>query len=117
MTVIRHGIVSQGGAVVPLIETDKSGIGVGYQFRDYSDYCAITVTPGTMSTTITAVDTGDGIFANIIPVAGTGGYSFRCRALSPDNGTSPRSMICRISDDAAEADDVDITLTQSAAPA
>ena len=86
---------------------------------EYSGFCAIDVTPNSMSTTITKIDTGDGILwvGNAIPAAsGTGDYSFQFRA-TQDNPSSlmERSFIARISDSAGIADSVDVVVTQEPA--
>jgi hypothetical protein len=113
-----HGILqSTEETVGPLIETDKSGLDMSYETMSYTDYCAIDVTPNTMSTTITKVDTGDGTdWATINPTSGTGDYDFRAMSSSDNFSAFPRSMTARISDDAADASTVNVSITQQAQP-
>jgi len=98
------------------IYADPIALSVDWESLEYSDYCFINVYPVTMETTLTKTDTGDGTaWANLTVAGGTGSYSFRLRAAS-DNGATPRSMSIVISDDASEADDVTVTLTQQPEP-
>lgn len=115
MNILIHGILSQGSAVIPLIETDKAGLSVEWQTGEYSDYCAITVTPSTMATTIAKVGTISWI-GNPLPASGTGNYSFRIRATQDNTTGSPRSGTLRITDDASQASSVDVIITQQPQP-
>ena len=101
----------------PLIETDKNTITASYQFREYTDYVAINVTPNTMSTTITLVDTGDGTDWVISqhPAIGVGDYNMRVRCDENISGSPARSCIARISDNDSIIHK-DITVTQIANP-
>lgn len=101
----------------PKIETDKVALSIPWQSGEYSDYCIINVTPNTITTTITKVDTGDGTgwVGNPLPTGDTGDYNFRFRATS-DNGAFPRSFTARISDNAGVATSVDVTVTQQPQP-
>lgn len=109
-----HHVLLQGGEVEPTIDTDKNEIVGGGDRYDYTDYCAIDVTPDSMETSIALVDTGDGTSwcSAPSPNSGTGDYSFRCRMLSDNDTGSPRSCTARITDDAGEATQVDVTVTQ-----
>lgn len=112
---LRYGILGQG--VDALIETDVSSLTVPWETDDFSGYCAVDVRPDAMATTITKVDTGDGVnWANMVPSTGSGDFSFRAQALLDNSTGLERSMTMRISDDAAEAPSVDITVTQDFEP-
>lgn len=107
-----HGILQQKQAT---ISVDDTSLVMAYPRYSYSEYCAINVTPDTMSTTLTKVDTGDGTsWATVTPSSGTGDYSFRGRASSDNSGSVSRSMIIRITDNAGVAASVDVVLTQVA---
>jgi len=107
------GILQQKQAPVGLIQTDVTELYAAYIRYAYSGYCAINVTPDTIATTITKIDTGDGvIFATVTPTSGTGDYSFRVRTASNNNTGSAKSMTLRITDNAGIALPVDITFIQ-----
>ena len=108
-----YGILQQKQVAAALIAVDKTAISMTYMRYVYSDYAAINVTPDTIATSITKIDTGNGTtWATITPTSGTGDYSFRARAASNNNGTLTRSMTLRISDNAGIAASVDVTLIQ-----
>ena len=110
-----HGILQQKQVAVATISVDDNSLVMAYPRYSYSEYCAINVTPDTMSTTLTKVDTGDGTsWATVTPSSGTGDYSFRARSSSVNSGTVSRSMIIRISDNAGIAASVDVSSTQVA---
>lgn len=117
---IQHHGASQQKKPVPsggtnLIQTDTIEITAPYVRFSYSDYCAINVTPDTVSTTLTAIDTGQGTsWATISPTSGTGDYSFRARMLTKNAGSTDLSMKIRITDNAGLATPVDVTLIQFA---
>ena len=118
MFIQHHGVLQQKQPIITgstnLIETDKTYITADWIRLAYSDYCAINVTPDTMSTTITKIDTGDGTsWATVSPSSGTGDYSFRARTSSANTGSTIRHMTLRISDNAGLAASVDVTLNQS----
>ena len=112
---IKVGGIWKQCHAINLIETDKVSITMDYQFKASSDYCAVNVTPDSMSVTLTRVDTGDGIFANLSVSAATGDFSFRAVS-SSENGTSPRSMKCVISDNAGIASSKEVTINQMPKP-
>lgn len=108
-----YGILQQKQIAAALIQVDTTVLAMTYMRYVYSNYCAINVTPDTIATTITKIDTGDGTaWATIVPTNGTGDYSFRARAMSNNNGTVVRTMTLRISDNAGIAASVDVTLYQ-----
>jgi len=82
------------------------------------DTYAINVTPDSMGVTITKIDTGDGtaFFGNPLPATGTGDFSFRFRATSDNTTGFARSLTARITDNAAVAATVDVTVTQQTQP-
>ena len=102
-----------------LIQVDTYAIDEPEGFAlNYTDYCAINVTPDSMGVTITKIDTGDGtaFFGNPLPATGTGDFSFRFRATSDNTTGFARSLTARITDNAAVAATVDVTVTQQTQP-
>ena len=78
-----------------------------------SDSCTIDVSPNTMTTSLTKIDSGDGTtWADLSTTGDTGDYSFTLEATSANDTGDTRSMTIRITDDAGEATQVDVTLTQ-----
>jgi hypothetical protein len=109
---IHHSLL-HNTEVEPVISTDTNELLLGGDSGDYSDYCAIDVSPDDMDTSIAKVDTSDGTGWGILSTTGdTGDYSFRVEARENNTTGSLRSMTIRITDDAGEATQVDITLTQ-----
>jgi hypothetical protein len=112
---IHHILVHNpdGDGVEDTIATDTNTIVMDGDSGDYSGYCAIDVTPNTMTTSLAKVDSGDGTaWATLSTSGDTSDYSFRAQADSDNTTGSTRSMTIRITDDAGEATQVDITLTQ-----
>jgi hypothetical protein len=110
----------------PLIECSQASIALGYQSGS-QDFFDLDVTPNTMEWSASLTDTGDGtawvgIYDDddndvLSPNTGTGDQtSMYAKALGRDNGATPRSCNVTFSDEAGEADDVTITITQAAAP-
>jgi len=111
----------------PLIECSHGSIALAYN-TGATDTFDLDVTPDTMEWTTTLVDTGDGTGwvsmyddddNNVVdPNTGTGNQTgMYAKAIGRDNGATPRSCDVTFSDEAGEADDVTITITQAAAPA
>ena len=118
---IRNTIIinalNQTSEDVRSLSADPLGLSVSYLRNAYSDYCTITVSPSSMATTITKVDTGDGTsWATVSPSAGTGTYQFRARSAAVNDTGYPRSMNLVISDDAGISSSVTVVLTQMANP-
>jgi hypothetical protein len=111
-----HGILQQKPVVASaLIEVDVTYLFAAYIRYAYSEYCNINVTPNTIATTITRIDTGDGItWATISPISGTGDYAFRARTASNNSTAYDRIMTLRITDNAGIAPSVDVIFTQTA---
>ena len=109
---IHHSLL-HNTEVEPMIATSTNTLSMDGDTGDYSSYCSINVTPDDMETSIAKIDSGDGTaWATLSTSGDTGDYNFRAQAASDNDTGAPRSMTIRITDDASEATQVDITLTQ-----
>ena len=105
--------------VIYRISTDVNAINMAYGSVEWSGYCAVNVTPNTMDTTITLIDTGDDtnwIAAGVDGATNTGDFSFRAQSTRANPGPGPRTCTARISDDDGDAISKDVTITQDAPP-
>lgn len=99
------------------IACSQVGLGVTYEWNN-KDYFDLTVDPGTMEWTSTLADTGEGTsWVSINPDACTGSlHNMYANADAPNKEITPRSCEVTFSDDAGEAEDITLTVTQMGAP-
>jgi len=95
----------------------QTGIAIGWEWND-KDYFDLNVTPDSMDWTATLNDTGDGTsWVSINPASGTGDETNMYANADAVNKTgAPKSCTVTFSDDAGEALDLTLTITQQANP-
>ena len=101
------------------ITCSQGALGITWEWNN-KDYFDLYITPETMNWTATLNDTGEGTnWVSINPATGTGSKydpNIYANADAPNRDPVPRSCTVTFSDDASEAEDLVLTVTQMANP-